>query len=295
MSLDQAHDLRRMVLHAGRGGPNDSAPPPKIVVVCGGKGGVGTTTVAVNLAILLAREGRRVVLVDADFAGPDVSTLCGIEEPYGAAEVLSGRRTVHEVLSRGPGGIQVLPATRGVTEASDCTPAAQERLIAQLEGLGPHADFVLIDAGSGSGRVMRRFWEAAHAVLLVTHPDDVAVMDAYAVIKLVCHETPRTAAVAAVANCVDDSFGNGPSRADDDVPARLDRACRRFLGMTVACAGRIPFDPCVPRAAAAESPVVIETPGGQASTALLAMASQLPRLFEAEAPLGPHYPHAATG
>ena len=68
-----------------------------------------------------------------------------------------------------------------------------------------------------------------------------------------------------------------------------------FLGMTVACAGRIPLDPCVPRAAAAESPVVIETPGGQASTALLAMASLLPRLFDAEAPLGPHYPHRATG
>src|SRR6186997_2625784 len=190
MSPDQAHDLRRLVLHAGHGGLNDSTPPPKIVVVCGGKGGVGTTTVAVNLAISLVREGRRVVLVDADFAGPDVTTLCGIDEPYGAAEVLSGRRTVHEVLSRGPGGIQVLPSTRGVTEAADCTPAAQERLVAQLEGLGPHADYVLLDAGSGSGRVMRRFWEAADAVLLVTHPDDVAVMDAYAVIKLVCRENP---------------------------------------------------------------------------------------------------------
>jgi len=290
MSLDQAHDLRRLVLNAGRGGQNELSPP-KIVVVCGGKGGVGTTTVAVNLAISLVREGRRVVLVDADFAGPDVATLCGLDEPYGAAEVLSGRRTLHEVLSRGPGGIQVLPTARGVTEAADCTPAAQERLISQLEGLGQHADYVLLDAGSGSGRVMRRFWEAADVVLLVTHPDDVAVMDAYAVIKLVCRESPLRAVVAAVANC---AVGAADDDDDDDVPARLDRACRRFLGMTVACAGRIPFDPCVPRAAAAESPLVIETPAGQASIALVEMASLLPRLIETLSPLARHYPPRAS-
>jgi flagellar biosynthesis protein FlhG len=289
MSPDQAHDLRRLVLHAGRGGLNDSSPPPKIVVVCGGKGGVGTTTIAVNLAISLVREGRRVVLVDADFAGPDVATLCGLDEPYGTAEVLAGRRTVHEVLSRGPGGVQVLPSARASADAADCTPAAQERLITQLEGLGPHADFVLIDAGSGSGRAMRRFWEAANAVLLVTHPDDVAVMDAYAVIKLVCRDNPLAAVVAAVANCVDGSAADDSPVDDstvDDVPARLDRACRRFLGLTVACAGRIPFDPCVPRAAAVESPVVIESPAGQASAALQQMATLLPRLIETESPVG---------
>jgi flagellar biosynthesis protein FlhG len=292
MSPDQAHDLRRLVLNSGRTGLNDSTPPPKIVVVCGGKGGVGTTTVAVNLAIALVREGRRAVLVDADFAGPDVSTLCGLDEPYGAADVLAGRRTVHEVLSRGPGGIQVLPSTRGLTDAADCTPAAQERLVDQLEGLGPHADYVLIDAGCGSGRVMRRFWEAADAVLLVTHPDDVAVMDAYAVIKLVCREQPLRAVVAAVANCVEATAGE--TAPGDDVPARLDRACRRFLGMTVACAGRIPFDPCVPRAAAAESPVLIESPASQASAALQQMASLLPRLIDTESPVAARHSPRAT-
>jgi MinD-like ATPase involved in chromosome partitioning or flagellar assembly len=92
-----------------------------------------------------------------------------------------------------------------------------------------------------------------------------------------------------VANCV------AGGATDEDVPARLDRACRRFLGMTVACAGRIPLDPCVPRAAAAESPLVIEAPAGQASLALFQMASLLPRLIETDSPLAAHIPPRAAG
>ncbi|MGC3971163.1 MAG: P-loop NTPase [Pirellulales bacterium] len=187
MMPDQANDLRRLVLQHGRNALNDS-PPPKLVVVAGGKGGVGTTTLAVNLSVALARQGRRTVLVDADFAGPDCAALCRLDERYGGADVLAGRRTVHEVLQLGPGGVQVLPSARGSSEAGDCTPQAQDRLLTQLESLGPHADVIVIDAGSGSGRAMKRFWDAADLVLLVSHPDTVAVMDAYAAIKLICQD-----------------------------------------------------------------------------------------------------------
>jgi flagellar biosynthesis protein FlhG len=271
-----------LVLRAGRDEPLDG-PLPKIIVVCGGKGGVGTTTVAINLGVSLAREGRRVVLVDVDFAGPDVANLCRVDQGYGAADVLAGRRTVHEVLQLGPGGIQVLPAIRGSTDPEDCTPAAQERLIAQLQALGPHADHILLDAGSGSGRVMRRFWEAANAVLLVTHPDTVAVMDAYAVVKLICQEQPPGAAIATVANCATDEA------AAADVHERLDRACRRFLGLSIAAAGHIPFDPCVPRADAVERPLLIESPQCDAAAAIDRLARQLLRLVENHSPLHVHF------
>lgn len=283
MLPDQANDLRKLVLRAGRGGGLNDAPPPKIVVVAGGKGGVGTTTVALNLSVALAREGRRTVLVDADFAGPDIAGLCRIDEQYGAADVLAGRRTVHEVLQRGPGGIQVLPASRGLTDPSDCTPQAQERLIAQLEGLGPHADFVLLDVGSGTGRTMRRFWEAADAVLLVTHPDTVAVMDAYAAVKLVCQDNPLRGRILSLANCVPDA------EAAADVHGRLDRACRRFLALKVSAAGELPFDPSVPRAAAEQHPFLLESPAGPAAAGMNRLAIEVPRLVEAESPLHTHF------
>lgn len=285
MSPDQANDLRKLVLHSGRGGLNDS-PPPKTVVLAGGKGGVGTSTIAVNLAVALAREGGRVVLVDADFAGPDVATLCGVDDQYGAADVLAGRRTVHEVLERGPGGIQILPAARGLTDPADCTPAAQDRLIEQLQALGPHAEYVLIDAGTGSGRTMRRFWESADLVMLVTHPDAAAVMDAYAAIKLVERDEPLPTPIAVVANCTADEA------AGIEAHARIDRACQRFLNVQTEAAGSIPFDPHAPRAAAAEKPLVIEAPESPAATAIDRMASELSRRFKgAESPLHVHFHH----
>ena len=291
MNPDQANDLRKLVLHAVRGAVAPESRPPKLVVVAGAKGGVGTTTVAVHLSAALAREGHRVVLVDADFVGPDVSGLCGFDEAHGAADVLAGRRTVHEVLVRGPLGMQVLPASRERVDPNDCTPQAQERLLAQLAALGAHADYVLIDAGSGSGRVMKRFWEAADGVLLVTHADSVAVMDAYAVIKLICGESPPRAALCALANCVtDDAMG-------DDVHARLDRACRRFLGFGIDAIGNVPFDPCVPRAAAEtrSSAALATPPTAAATTAFERLAAELPRrLSNVASPLHIHFTLGST-
>jgi len=272
MLPDQANDLRNLVLRAVRsvGGPD--VPPPKNIVIAGGKGGVGTTTIAVNFATALAREGRRVVLVDADFAGPNVAELCGLDGTYGAADVLAGRRTVHEVLERGPTGIQVLPASRGI-DAEDCTPLAQDRLLTQLRGLGAYVDYVLIDAGSGGTRTMRRFWEAADGVLVVVHPDPVAVMDAYALIKMICNDDPPTTPVAAVVNCADDE--------STDVLARLDRACRRFLGFSVAAAGGIPLDANVPRSAAQRRPLLLEAPHCAAAAAFDRLAAEVPALVAA--------------
>lgn len=288
MLPDQANDLRKLVFHSVRGVGSSEVPHPKLVVVAGGKGGVGTTTVAVNLAAALAREGSRVVLVDADFAGPNVAELCGLDGAYGAADVLAGRRTVHEVLLRGPIGILVLPANRDRVEPADCTPQAQERLIVQLQSLGAHADYVVIDAGSGNGRPMRRFWDAADLVLLVARPDSVAVMDAYTLVKLTCNENPPRATIAVVVNGVDDATPAG------DVQQRLDRACRRFLGFTIASATPIPVDSSVTEAASQRRPLILHAPAGPAAAAVSRLAEELPALTAETQRHHVHFPRTTS-
>ncbi len=146
--------------------------------------------------------------------------------------MLAARRTLLETLEPGPSGVQVLAAPYASHEATDWTAAAQNRMIAELARLSPHADVVVVDAGSRRGPLSRRFWRAANAVIVVTTPDDASVAGGYAAIKALAVEAP-TAGVYTLVNQAGDL-----SRAAL-VHARLAETCRRFLGLKVAAAANV--------------------------------------------------------
>jgi flagellar biosynthesis protein FlhG len=236
---DQADELRQLVLQAARRGSLPMAPAPKLVVVAGGKGGVGTTTAAVQLGLSLARLGTRPVLVDADLRGGDMATLCGLDAHESVADVLSGRLTVHEVMQRGPLGVQIVPGAWGRDSERLATPVAQRRLISELRDLGRYAEVVVVDAGNGIGEVSHRFWQAAEFVLLVTTPDPNAIMDAYACVKVLGEQS--LARVMTLVNAA-----ASPDEASQ-VHQRLEQACQRFLGREVSALGAVPRDVSVGR------------------------------------------------
>ncbi len=194
-----------------------------MVVAASGKGGVGTTTVAVNLAAALTRQGRRAVYVDVDPHGAGAANFCPAEGPFTVADVLAARCAVRDVLPTGPAGIRFLPGSWGLSGGWDCCCAAQERLIAELRGLGDVAEVVLVDAGTGCGRTARRFWHAADLVLLVTTPELPAMMNAYASIKMLA--APRDhVPVQTVVNMA------SSQPVAEEAGARLGRAAMRLLG-----------------------------------------------------------------
>ena len=264
---DQANDLRRLVRQAISTRNDASAGRPKLIVVSGGKGGVGTTTVAVNLAIALVQRGSRTVLVDADTHGSDARILCQLDELYTVADVLSARRTVRESLQPGPGGLQVLPGAWAEGDISECPPQSQERLVGQLLDLGNRADCVVVDAGNGPNRLIKRLWQAADLVLLVTTSELASVMDAYASIKILA-AGDDSIRIQPVVNMT-------PAPAEvGEVFGRLNRACLRFLGIHLNGADWLPADPQVALAGKAEKPFVL-------SAAACPAARQLKRLAEA--------------
>jgi len=250
---DQANELRRLARQDVQTADDGSTGRPTLVTVTSGKGGVGTTTVSLNLAVALAEGGHRSVLVDADPNGGDIAMLCRLDERYTAADVLAGRRTVHEVLQSGPGGIDVLPGTWASGEVSDCSASAQQRLIGQLESLGSRGDFVVLDVGNGLNRTARRFCQAADLVLLVTTTELPSVMDAYASIKLLAAGN-KSIPIHALVN-----MASNP-RVADDVQRRLALACRRFLGIRLGNAGHIPARQFPDTAAEAAEPFVMAAP-----------------------------------
>ncbi|HWL75304.1 MAG TPA: P-loop NTPase, partial [Burkholderiaceae bacterium] len=128
---DQADELRLLARQSFVAGSRATCTP--IVAVASGKGGVGTTTVAVNLSVALAKSGRRVVLVDADLNRADATKLCGINDVTNIADVLESRCTIREALRPGPCGIQVLPGVWGSSEVIHCSPSTQKRLTHRLK------------------------------------------------------------------------------------------------------------------------------------------------------------------
>jgi len=273
---DQANELRALV--RGRF-ENDDSPgdrPPLKIVVAGGKGGVGATTVAVNLAVALARLGRRTVLVDADLSGAHVARLCRIEPRESIADVLEMKRTIHEVLVRGPAGVQVLPAAWAPVNVPIFSVASRKRLLRELDLLGRHADTIVLDVGSGLNDVVQNFWQAADLIVLVTTAESAAIMDSYAAVKIFQTSTsPQT--VCTLVNRAPNAA------AAENVHARIAAACRRFLGLNVQTAGELMEDSAVRMADAAGQPFVIQSPQCLAATAMERAAS---RVMAIAAPLG---------
>jgi flagellar biosynthesis protein FlhG len=255
---DQATELRRLARQAQAADSSAGCARPRLVAVAGGKGGVGTTTIAVNLAAVLAREGRRAMLADMSPAGSDAAILCRLAGRRTVADVLAGRRGVAEALEPGPGGVQVLAGQWGSSEVWQSVASAEDHLVEQFQGLGQVADFIVVDAGNSPTRIAQRLWHASDWVLLVATPELASVMNTYAAVKTLAAGSDLIP-IHTVVNMAPNAA------AAEDVHARLALACRRFLGLRVQAAGHVCHASQVEDARRRGQPFVLASPGCPAS------------------------------
>jgi flagellar biosynthesis protein FlhG len=228
---DQATELRRLATRANRPQPEDAGP--RVLAVAGGQPGVGATTLAVKLAVTWAADALRVVLLDGDLSGTAVAGCCGLFAGGDIGDVLLGRRNIHEVLRRGPGGIQVLTGNGSAEARAAVSDRTSQRLLKQLHSLAPHVDWVVADAGSQPSELGARLWCAAERVLLVTSGEPAAIMNTYAQIKAHVRQQVDAGPLDLVVSRADEALAR-------DVHRRIDQSCRRFLGVSVALAGTLP-------------------------------------------------------
>jgi len=272
MSSDEAAKLRTLMLRSlqQKAAGDDSAP--RLIMVCGGRSGVGTTTLAINLSVAMALNGARVVVVDADKNRQDVALLCGLAEHDATIDVLAAGRDIYEVMQLGPAGIQVVPGFWGPKSVADFSEVRQQRLMNQLRSLHRHADTVVIDAGGGASEIVRRFWDTADQVVVTSTPNSVVVMETYALIKSMSNKgvTP----IGLVVN-----QANNRDQADD-VFHRVDKSCKRFLQLELKSLGFVSPDGGVEVAKDAAIPLLIRLPQSEASLQMLELASQLCAVYE---------------
>lgn len=255
MTVDQADSLRQLV----SGG--EARPPVRVVAVTSGKGGVGKTHVACNLAVLAARAARRVLLLDADLGLANADLVLGVAPHHHLGDVLGGAVRLEEALAEGPGGIRILAASSGVQQLTRLGDAEKLRLVGALDALADRFDLVLVDCAAGIGDNVLFFAGAAQEVLLVVSPEPTALSDAYATVKVLSQQAGVERFRVVVNPAATEAHGR-------EQFARLTSVTDRFLGAHVSFLGHVPRDESVARAAMAQRALVELFPRAAATRAL---------------------------
>ena len=243
-----------------------SAPP--FVLVTGGKGGVGKTTVAANLGVALARDGMRPLLVDLDFGLANLDVVLGVEVERTVEDFFDGEVPLERCLSAAPGGARLLAAGSGSYEMGSPDPTRRGRLRDDLARI--EADLVVADSPAGIGDDVLDFALGADRVLVVTTPDPAAVTDAYAVIKAIdAYAADRDVEVA-----TPELFVNLATHASEarDVARKLASVCERFLARSPRFAGWMSRSRSVLRAVLDQRPFVLSEEGSTATRGLTRLA-----------------------
>jgi len=246
--------------------------PVRVIAVTGGKGGVGKTSVAVNLATGLAAAGRRVVLLDGDLGLANVDVLLGLSPRYTLAHVLSGERTLDEILVTARQGFKIVPAASGAADLASMAGAGHLGLVQAFSGLAARLDVLIIDTAAGIAPGVLQFSQAAQHVLVVVTDEPASLTDAYALIKVLS----RDHGVSRFRVVVNMSRGAGQGAT---LFTKLERVTTRFLDVMLEYAGEIPDDEHMRRAIRVQRPVLDAhpaSPSGRAFKKLAARADTWP-------------------
>jgi len=158
--------------------------PVRVIAITSGKGGVGKTNVAANLAYHLSQMRKKTLILDADMGLANIDVILGIAPKYNLYHVLRGEKALADVIVDGPGGMKILPATSGIPEMAELSRGEKLALIDELDGLGSDLDFMLIDTAAGIAGNVIYFNVAAREIIVVVSPEPTSITDAYALIKI---------------------------------------------------------------------------------------------------------------
>jgi flagellar biosynthesis protein FlhG len=256
---DQAQELREMV--------NPSQPRGWVIAVASGKGGVGKSNIAANLAIALRALGSSVVLIDVDIGLANADVILGVNKPqFNLRDVIVGAIDVENALTPAPGGIKLLAGSMGSMMVSDLTEDERDDLVECFMKLTASEDFVIIDTGAGISSNVIHFASAADQLIVVTGPEGPMIVNAYELIRTVSREKGR-GRIGTVCNLADD-------RADGEHTCRkIHKTSRMHLdGLHIEMLGHVQRDKKVRLAVKAREPFLLKYPDCPASICIRKLA-----------------------
>ncbi len=260
MRVDQAAGLRRMA----------QPRPVRVIAITSGKGGVGKTNVSVNLSVALSDAGKRVMLLDADLGLANVDVLLGLRPESNLSHVIDGKRTLEEVIVKGPSGIMVVPAASGVKRLAELSSMENAGLIRAFSELNHDIDTLIIDTAAGINESVTSFSRAAQEVVVVVCDEPASITDAYALIKVLSTDYGLHR-FRVLANQVQSA------QEGRDLFSKISRVTDRYLDVTLEFMGVVPHDDYLRKAVRKQRPVVQAYPRSRSSLAFKNLALKTDR------------------
>jgi flagellar biosynthesis protein FlhG len=271
--MDQAEGLRTMIeTPPEKRGPSDKPQLlrwPRVISVGSGKGGVGKTNVVANLAFAFTRLGKKVLVFDADLGLANIDVLLGLTPKYTIQHLMDRQKSVFEILTKGPGGMSILPASSGVLELVDLDESQKIFLLNELDLVAETVDILLIDTAAGISSNVLYFNMAAEESIVVVTPEPTSITDAYALIKILSTKYRKEHFIILI-----NSARNGQEA--KEAFKKISMVVDRFLGsLSIDYLGFVPFDEKLPLAVKNQRPVLEIYPQALSSRSFMEMAKSL--------------------
>ena len=221
---------------------------------------VGKSNFTANLAIQLQRTDRKVVIIDADLGLANIEVIFGIVPQFNLTDVIYGRKSIAEIMTPGPLGINFISGGSGIQDLIHLNSQQLSNFISNLSLLDEYADIILIDTGAGLTDSVINFSKAADEIILVTTPEPTSVTDAYSLIKVLCKNNLIPNIKLLVNRVEDDEEGK-------EIFNKLYRVSKKFLNIEINELGYLPYDKNLIKSVKLQEPVCISFPNSEISRA----------------------------
>lgn len=265
--MDQAEQLRNII--------KMQVQPKKVsrvITVTSGKGGVGKTSLAVNLAIDLQRRGKRVVILDADFGLANIEVMLGVRPTSNLADLMFKGKSLRDIIMSGPEGIGFISGGSGIKELASLTRDQVFYVLQSLSELDDLADVVIVDTGAGIADTVLEFAAASEEVLLVVTPEPTSITDAYALLKTL-NRTQDFQASRTVIKLVSNRVKN--QKEGQEIFDKVSVVAEKFLNIKLEYMGAVLNDGNVSKAVMQQKPLVMAYPHTPAALSISYLANSL--------------------
>lgn len=266
--MDQAEKLRNII----KAQNPPQRPLARVITVTSGKGGVGKSNSAINLAIQFRKMGQRVIILDADFGLANIEIMFGAVPKFNLYDLIYQGKKIQDIITWGPMGVGFISGGSGIAGMSNLSRNYLDYIIQNLAELDSIADIIMIDTGAGISDAVLEFLVASGEILLVTTPEPTSITDSYSLLKALNRHSRfsrENSKIKMIANRVENE------EEGQLLYQKLNSVVVRYLKLPVEYLGCIPQDTQLSRAVMQQMPVSLQNPAAKSSAAYERLAAKL--------------------